>query len=223
MKSAATRKTALILIDVQNGFLHPIAFGDLATRSTPKCEENIATLLGQARDFNEKLPAANRSSSILICHVHHHSIDPNSLLHPIKQIEIDGKSVPAVQAQKFAAPRFNERVWIKDVNSAFVGTGLENFLRSSGVRQLIICGLTTDHCVSTSTRMANNLRIVDIVENGALVDAGDIVLVGDACATFAKGGIDAETVHQVNLASLDEEFAQVLETVDVIEKGFVQA
>lgn len=110
---------------------------------------------------------------------------------------------------------------MKDVNSAFVGTGLETFLRENGVRQLIICGLTTDHCVSTSVRMANNLRIVDIVENGVLVDEGDIVLVGDACATFAKGGIDAETIHQVNLASLDGEFAQVRETVDVIEKVLI--
>ncbi|KAA8567687.1 hypothetical protein EYC84_008160 [Monilinia fructicola] len=221
MKSATTRKTALILIDVQNGFLHPTAFGDLAKRSTPKCEENIATLLTKTRDYNEKLPATGTSSSIPICHVHHHSIDPNSILHPIKQIEVDGKSVPAVHPQTFAAPHFNERVWVKDVNSAFVGTGLETFLRENGVRQLIICGLTTDHCVSTSVRMANNLRIVGIVENGVLVDEGDIVLVGDACATFAKGGIDAETIHQVNLASLDGEFAQVRETVDVIEKVLI--
>ncbi|RAL68561.1 hypothetical protein DID88_007286 [Monilinia fructigena] len=71
--------------------------------------------------------------------------------------------------------------------------------------------------------MANNLRIVDVVENGALVDEGDVVLVGDACATFAKGGIDAETIHQVNLVSLDEEFAEVQETVDVIEKVLIEA
>ncbi|CAD6443914.1 7481bafc-d46d-42e5-9043-71c16cf29dd7-CDS [Sclerotinia trifoliorum] len=222
MKPATTRKTALILVDVQNAFLHPTAFGDLTKRSTPKCEENIEILLKQAREFNEKLPAASISSSVLICHVQHHSINPNSLLHPIKQIEIDGKSVPAVQPQKFAAPRFNERVWIKNVNSAFVGMGLENFLRNNDVRQLIICGLTTDHCISTSTRTANNLRIVDIVKNGALVDEGDIVLVGDACATFARGGIDAETIHQVNLVSLDEEFAQVRETLNVIKTVFVK-
>ncbi|TGO28297.1 hypothetical protein BPAE_0029g00250 [Botrytis paeoniae] len=222
MKPATDRKTALILIDVQNGFLHPTAFGDLATRSTPKCEENIATLLKRARDYNEISLGASTSSPVLICHVHHHSINPASMLHPIKQIEVGGKSVPAVHPLKFATPRYNERIWTKNVNSAFIGTGLENFLKENGVRQLVICGLTTDHCVSTSTRMASNLRIVDIMENGKLVDEGDIVLVGDACATFAKGGIDSETIHQVNLASLDEEFAQVRETIDVVEKVFVE-
>ncbi|THV49088.1 hypothetical protein BGAL_0212g00140 [Botrytis galanthina] len=222
MKPATARKTALILIDVQNGFLHSTAFGDLATRSTPKCEENIATLLRSARDYNERLIEASTSSPVLICHVYHHSINPTSMLHPIKQIEVDGKSVPAVHPQKIATPRYNERTWTKNVNSAFIGTGLENFLKQNGVRQLVICGLTTDHCISTPTRMASNLRIVDIMEKGKLVDEGDIVLVGDACATFAKGGIDAETIHQVNLASLDEEFAQVRETTDVVKKVFVE-
>ncbi|QSZ37156.1 hypothetical protein DSL72_009250 [Monilinia vaccinii-corymbosi] len=198
MKSATTRKAALILIDVQNAFLHPAAFGDLAKRSTPKCEENIATLLKQARDYNENLPATRISSSILICHYQQ--------VHP----------------QQFTTSRFNERVWVKNVSSAFVGTGLERFLKDSGVRQLIICGLTTDHCLSTSTRMANNLRIVDVVENGVLVDGGDIILVGDACATFARGGIDAETIHKVNLASLDEEFAHVRETAEAIEKVLIE-
>lgn len=64
--------------------------------------------------------------------------------------------------------------------------------------------------------MASNLRIIDIMKNGALVDTGDVVSVEDACATFAEGGFDAETVHKVNLASLDGEFAQIKTTADVI-------
>jgi nicotinamidase-related amidase len=98
-------------------------------------------------------------------------------------------------------------VWTKDVNSTFVGTGLEAHLRAHGVRQLVLCGLKTDHCVRTSTLMAANLRIVDVMEGGRVVDVGDVVLVRDACATYVKGGFDAETVHRVSLASLDGEFA----------------
>jgi nicotinamidase-related amidase len=216
MKPASTRKTALILIDVQNGFLHPTHWG--TSRSTPECDTNIEQLLSATRAFNSARPVAS-ADTVLICHVHHHSVNPDSQLHPAKQIEADGLRLQAVEAQEQVRPVAGETVWVKNVNSAFVGTGLEAFLRKHGVRQLVICGLTTDHCVSTSTRMAANLGIVDIVgDGGEVVERGDIVLVGDACATYAKGRFDAETVHQVNLASLNGEFAQVEATADVIEK-----
>ncbi|KAK8099744.1 uncharacterized protein PG998_012985 [Apiospora kogelbergensis] len=222
MKSARSAKTALILIDVQNGFLHPSHWG--TKRSTPECETNIGRLLAQARAYNHA-GEKDGSSSVLVCHVHHHSIDPRSMLHPAQTVAVDGAARRAVDALPFAAPAPGETVWAKDVNSAFVGTGLEAFLRARGVRQLVFCGLTTDHCVSTSTRMAANLRIVDEVapksggggdEATVVLSEGGIVLVGDACATYAKGGFDAETVHRVSLASLDGEFADVAATADVI-------
>jgi isochorismate hydrolase len=48
-------------------------------------------------------------------------------------------------------------VFRKHVNSAFIGTGLEAYLQTQGIRDLVLVGLTTDHCVSTSARMAANL------------------------------------------------------------------
>jgi nicotinamidase-related amidase len=223
MKTAGARRTALIIIDVQNGFHHPTHWGPSSSRSTPECETNIAQLLSAAREHNDKLNAteANDSSAILICHVHHHSIDPNSELHPSKTIEVNGQLLRSVAPQAVAAPRPGETVWIKNVNSGFVGTGLEGFMRLNEVRQLVICGLTTDHCVSTTTRMASNLRVVDIIkEDGEVAETGDIVLVGDACATYAKGGFDSETIHRVNLASLNGEFAVIEQTVDVVREVF---
>lgn len=235
MKSINTTKTALIIIDVQCGFRHPTHWGP--SRSTPECESNIALLLSAARAHNKKLTAnqdaaaaaAAAAPEITICHVHHHSIHPTSLLHPSAQVEVDGVSVKAVDPEPFAAPQPGEAVFVKDVNSAFIGTDLEAFLRSREVRQLVIVGLTTDHCVSTSTRMASNLRVVAVRRQrddahggdaGEWVDEGDIVLVGDACATYAKGGFDAETVHRVSLASLDGEFAQVESTRRVLDGVF---
>jgi nicotinamidase-related amidase len=216
MKPASTRKTALIIIDVQNGFLHPTYWG--TSRSTPRCEENIERLLKAARTYNSNIPA-DSAHSILITHVLHHSTSLESQLHPSKQIESGGQTLRNIDPLECAKPLAGEPIWTKNVNSAFIGTGLEALLRENGVRQLVICGLTTDHCVSTSTRMAANLRIVDVMgEDGQVVDGGEIVLVGDACATHARGKFDAETVHQVSLASLDGEFAEVHGADLVIEK-----
>lgn len=60
--------------------------------------------------------------------------------------------------------------------------------------------------------MAANLDVV-----GSNTGGGEILLVGDACAAHEKGGIDAETVHRVHLASLNGEFCKVVSTQDVVE------
>lgn len=100
----------------------------------------------------------------------------------------------------------------KSVNSAFIGTRLEDEIRASDIRRLVICGLTTDHCVSTTVRMAANLGVVD-----TRVNPGQILLVGDGTAAFNKGSYNADLVHQVHLASLDGEFCRVKTTKEILQ------
>jgi nicotinamidase-related amidase len=94
------------------------------------------------------------------------------------------------------------------VNSAFIGTSLEADLRAAGIDMVLVVGLTTNHCVSTTVRMAGNLGFKTYV-------------VSDATATFDRPGVDgrnrpAGEVHAAALSDLQEEFAILVQTKDVV-------
>jgi nicotinamidase-related amidase len=170
----------LIVIDVQRAFDDP-AWGE---RNNPDAEARIADAI-----------AAWRERGAPLVHVRHRSAEPG------------GTFVPGTDAFEFkpeAQPLEGEPVITKDVNSAFIGTDLEERLRAEGVESVALVGLTTDHCCSTTARMAANLGF-------------ETWVLGDAMATFARRApdgelIDAAEMHRTALASLHEEFALVLDT-----------
>ncbi len=176
--------TALMLIDVQKGFEEPY----WGTRNNPDAEEKMARLLSEWRDRGRP-----------VIHVQHCSVVPGSPLRPDE---------PGCQFKDEVAPVTGEAHFRKSVNSAFIDTGLEDYLRQKGIGALVIVGLTTDHCVSTTTRMAGNLGF-------------DVTLVSDATATFDRTGHDgvhhsADSIHDIHLASLNDEFCVVRSTDDVL-------
>lgn len=179
-------KTALLVIDVQKGLDNP-AMGE---RNNPNAETNIALLL-----------ANWRSQNYPVIHFQHCSTEPNSLLRP---------ELPGNAFKPEAQPLADEKLFTKTVNSAFIGTGLEQYLREQAITSLVVVGLTTDHCVSTSVRMAGNLGF-------------EVVLVSDATAAFERKGYagvhySAAEIHNVNLVSLDGEFCTVCSTEEVLDR-----
>ena len=175
-------KEALILIDWQQGFSDYEYWG--GNRNNPDAETNALAILKHWRVQN--LP---------IFHCMHDSHDPNS---PLRLDKPGGQLISGFE------PQNSEPLVVKNVNSCFIGTDLERQLREAGIKNLLICGLTTNHCVSTTTRMAGNLGFT-------------VRLVGNACATFDRMGADgtkypAELVHEVSLANIHHEFCIVTDT-----------
>ena len=188
MSLSKSNNPALILIDIQKGFQDIDYWG--GQRNNPDAELNAAALL---KIWREK--------GLPVFHIQHCSSNPNSLLHESNIGNAFNELVLPVQG---------EPVIKKNVNSAFIGTDLREQLDAAGITQLVIVGLTTDHCVSTTTRMAGNFGY-------------ETYLVSDATATFNKKGADgqnypAQLIHETALASLHGEFATVV-TADFIRKN----
>jgi len=180
--------TALLVIDVQMEFAHRTEKN--ISRSTPEAEANIARLLNGFRQFDLK-----------ICHIHHHSKVKGS---PFTSGQ------PGAEVQEFASPRTGEAVYVKNVNSAFIGTSLEADLREQGIIHLIMCGATANHCVETTTRMAGNLDF-------------DTYYVADGVWAYGEVGPDGKThtadeVHSMTLSNIHGEFATVVTAEEILNK-----
>ncbi len=179
------QNTALLVIDVQKGLDDP----SLGERNNPEAEANIAALL-----------AAWRRQQRPIIHVRHCSVQPNSPLRP---------ELPGNAYKDEARPFPGEKEFTKTANSAFIGTNLEDYLHQQAISGLVIVGLTTDHCVSASARMAADLGF-------------DVTVVSDATAAHEHLGYDGvrytgDEIHRINLVSLDGEFGQVRSTTAVLQ------
>jgi nicotinamidase-related amidase len=175
---------ALLVIDVQEGFGDP----SWGRRNNPQMELRLAELLRAWREHRRPL-----------IHARHMSTSPTSPLRP---------GQPGNEFTALAAPMPGEAVIEKRVNSCFIGTSLESDLRRAGIGTLVIAGLTTNHCVSTTVRMAGNLGFC-------------VWVVSDATAAFDRVGPDgvsyaAEQIHAMALSDLHGEFATVIDTKTVI-------
>ena len=178
---------ALLLIDIQEGLEASAYYG--WERNNRDAEANARKILEHFRDHQWP-----------VFHIQHCSTDPESPLHPTKE---------SSKIKAIVSPGEGEPVVSKTVNSAFIGTDLESTLNQQGITEVFLVGLTTDHCVSTTARMAANLGFRTNI-------------ISDATATFDKVGIDgthytAEIIHLTALASLKDEFATILTTQDVLE------
>jgi nicotinamidase-related amidase len=126
--------TALIVIDVQRGFVDP----SWGPRNNPAFEANLAALLD-----------AWRTSGEPVVLVRHDSTKPGSPLAPGTAGNAFAAALDGVEPALLVT---------KHVNSAFHGdVDLDAWLRAQGVEEIVLAGIQTNMCVESTARVGGNL------------------------------------------------------------------
>lgn len=210
LDSLTPARTALLVIDMQRDFLLPEGYAAQAGL-------DIAPLVATIRPI-EKLLAVGRKAGLLIVHTREGHLPDLSDCPPYKLersrragAEIGSKGplgrllVRGEVGHDFVQtvrPLEQEIVIDKPGYSAFAHTGLHQVLTRRGIETLIMTGVTTEVCVSSTLRAA--------------VDLGyRCITVGDACASGDPA------LHKAALAMIAVEggiFGEIATTAEIVER-----
>jgi nicotinamidase-related amidase len=185
-------KSALILLDLQNGILSQLMDQD------PDYLTKIATVASAAR-----------SAGLPVIYVHtgfrpgYSDVSPKNL--GFARVAASGSFILGDASTDFPhsiTPQENDIVVVKRRISAFAGTDLQVVLNGQGVDSLVICGLSTSGAVLSTTRQAADLDYV-------------LTLLADLCldkdANVQKVVIDDILSRQATITTADEWAAQTEE------------
>jgi biuret amidohydrolase len=156
-------KTAVIVIDMQRDFLEPGGFGE-------SLGNNVALLSAAVEPIKRLLACARRRQMLIIHTREGHRPDlsdaPRAKLErgapslrigapgPMGRILIRGEPGHDIIPELY--PKAGEPVVDKPGKGAFYATDLGAMLQHRGIESLIVCGVTTEVCVHTTVREAND-------------------------------------------------------------------
>jgi nicotinamidase-related amidase len=173
-----TGRTALVIIDMQRDFLEPGGFGAALGNDVSTLRKIVAPL--------RALLGAAREAGLTVIHTREgHRPDmtdaPRAKVErgmpslrigdvgPMGRILIRGEAGHEIIPELTPLP--GEPVLDKPGKGAFYQTDLDLMLRNRGIENLLVCGVTTEVCVHTTVREANDRGYRCIV-------------VGDCCASY---------------------------------------
>jgi len=170
--------TALVVIDMQRDFLEPGGFGE-------SLGNDVSLLQAAVAPCRDVLDRARRLGMLVVHTREGHRPDlsdaPPAKLErgsptlrigaagPLGRILIRGERGHDIVPD--LAPRAGEPVVDKPGKGAFFATDLHELLRYRNIDTLVICGVTTEVCVHTTVREANDRGYRCIVP-------------GDCCASY---------------------------------------
>ena len=178
-------KTALLIIDIQNDY-----FEDGATPLTGSLEASV-----KAQTVLQHF----RNSSLPVVHIQHIAIRNDATFFV--------SDTHGAEIHENVKPAGGEKVFVKHFPNSFRETNLNDYLRSLGVEELVVCGMMTHMCVDATVRAAKDLGY-------------GCTLIADACATkdlvFRDEKTSARDVQEAFVAALDYFYANVIETKQFI-------
>jgi biuret amidohydrolase len=156
-------KAALVIIDMQRDFLEPGGFGAALGNDVSRLQAAVAPC--------KSVLAAARQAEILVIHTREghrpdlsdappHKVergDPSTRIGapgPMGRILVRGEPGHDIIPELY--PRDSEPVIDKPGKGAFYQTDLELMLKNRGIDTLFVCGVTTEVCVNTTIREAND-------------------------------------------------------------------
>ena len=154
---------ALLIIDMQRDFLEPGGFGEMLGNDVSQLRRTV--------EPNRRLLAAWRSKGLKVLHTREgHRPDLTDLppakkirgrsqtcigdVGPMGRILVRGEAGHDIIPELYPLP--TEPVIDKPGKGAFFATDLHAILQNCGIRQLIVTGVTTEVCVNTTVREAND-------------------------------------------------------------------
>ncbi len=157
------RSCALVIIDMQRDFVDPGGFGEALG--------NDVSLLRKTIKPTQKVLEAARKKKMLVIHTREgHRPDLSDLPRskklrgrlkagigdkgPMGRILVRGEYGHDIVDELKPAP--GEPVVDKPGKGAFYATDLDSMLHNRGIRSLVVCGVTTEVCVNTTVREAND-------------------------------------------------------------------
>jgi biuret amidohydrolase len=195
------RKTAMIVVDMQNDFVAPGAA--METPAARQVVPKLAEALRICREAGIKV--------VYTAHVHRRDGCDMGLfddLHPPianRDALVDGTL--GVDIYPELAPKTGEHVIKKHRYSGFFGTDLDIILREWGVDTVVISGTTTENCCHATARdaMFRNYRVVFLSDATATYDYPD----------RGFGAMPAADVHHATLVILAASTAHVMSVEDM--------
>jgi len=163
-------KAALLIIDMQRDFMEPGGFGDALGNDVSQLRRTIEPL--------QALLAAARAAGMLVMHTREGHKPDLSDLHETKRVRGKGSMTigdvgpmgriliigePGHDIIPELYPVAGEPVIDKPGKGAFYNTELTDLVAEHGLTQLIVCGVTTEVCVHTTVREANDRGIECLV------------------------------------------------------------
>ena len=157
------RSTALLVIDMQRDFVEPGGFGEALGNDVGRLSAIVPTvraLLDWARHHAITVlhTREGHRPDLADCPpAKQHRGDPALRIGakgPMGRILVDGE--PGNDIVPALAPLAGEPVIVKPGKGAFWATPLDEMLRWRGVTHLILAGVTTEVCVHTTVREAND-------------------------------------------------------------------